>query len=163
MKQQKRVILAVLAIVLAFAGCCTQGAVNQVARDVGEVRLVAQWPVEAPPDGIAVGPDGSVYVTINNSHRIVQYSPAGEPLGDWEVACRECGVIETNGITVGPGGSVYVTINNSHRVVQHSPAGEYVGEWAYEGDAAGLAAGPTGLVYVADRAGSRVLAFQPRP
>jgi DNA-binding beta-propeller fold protein YncE len=167
MKHQQRSIVwgvLILVTVLWLAGCSPQDAADQVAGGRGgPVPLVVQWPVEGAPGAIAVAPGGEVYVTINNSHRVVQYSPRGEILSEWEVSCRECGVIETNGITVGPDGSVYVTINNSHRVVQYSPAGEYLQEWAYQGDAVGIAAGPQGLVYLADRAGDRVLAFQTRP
>jgi len=106
--------------------------------------LLAHWSVEDQPGGIAVGPGGEVYVTINNSHKVVKYSPDGEVLAEWDVD----GVIETNGIAVGPGGEVYVTINNSHRVVKYSTDGEKLDEWSVEGMMNGIAAGPNGLVYI---------------
>lgn len=106
--------------------------------------LLAQWSLEDLVGGIAIGPGGEVYVTINNSHKVVKYSPEGERLAEWDVD----GVIETNGIAVGPGGEVYVTINNNHKVVKYSSAGEKLDEWAVEGAMNGIAAGPNGLIYI---------------
>lgn len=53
-----------------------------------------------------------------------------------------------------------MTINNSRRVVHLSAAGEYLGEWACEGEAAGIAAGPEGLLYLANGAAGRVEAWR---
>ena len=50
---------------------------------MSEIMFVTEWPVEGGPDGIAIGPDGNVFVNINQSHRVVKYSPAGEPLADF--------------------------------------------------------------------------------
>lgn len=104
--------------------------------------LVTQWRVGDQASGIAVGPGGEVYVTINNSHKVVRYSVEGEKLAEWDVD----GVI--NGIAVGPRGEVYVTINNSHRVVKYSSEGDMLGGWTVEMDMTGIAVGPNGLVYV---------------
>ncbi len=106
--------------------------------------LLAQWSVEDQVGGIAVSPWGEVYVTINNNHKIVKYSPEGDVLAEWDVD----GVIETNGIAVGPGGDVYVTINNNHKVVKYSPAGEKLDDWTVEEVMTGIAVGPNGLVYI---------------
>ena len=73
-----------------------------------------------------MGPDGSVYVNINNNHRVVKYDANGTELATWDLVA---GVIETNGIAVGPDGSVYVNINNNHRVVQYSSVGELLADW----------------------------------
>ena len=106
--------------------------------------LLAQWSAEDLVGGIAVGPGGEVYVTINNSHKVVKYSTEGEKLAEWDVD----GVIETNGIAVGPGGEVYVNINNSHKVVKYSSEGELLDEWSVDGVMNGIAVGPNGLVYI---------------
>jgi hypothetical protein len=106
--------------------------------------LLAHWSIEDQAGGIAVGLGGEVYVTINNSHKVVKYSPEGEKLAEWDVD----GVIETNGIAVGPGGEVYVTINNSHKVVKYSPEGEKLDEWTVDGVMNGIAVGPNGFVYI---------------
>ena len=106
--------------------------------------LLAQWSAEDQASGIAIGPDGEVYVTINNNHKVVKYSTEGEMLAEWDVD----GVIETNGIAVGPGGEVYVTINNNHKVVKYSSEGEKLDEWAVDGVMNGIAVGPNGLVYL---------------
>jgi hypothetical protein len=97
-----------------------------------------------------------VYVNINNSHRVVQYSPEGDKLQEWEYEG------EAPNFAVGAGGEVYVNINNSHRVVQYAPAGERKAEWTTEGDIAGIAVGPNNQIFLADRANSCVRIIQPR-
>lgn len=72
--------------------------------------LLAQWSAEDQASGIAIGPDGEVYVTINNNHKVVKYSSEGEKLDEWSVD----GVM--NGIAVGPNGLVYLTFTN--RMIQ---------------------------------------------
>ena len=106
--------------------------------------MLAEWTLEDVADGISVGPGGEVYVTINNSHKVVRYSPEGERQAEWEVP----GVIETNGIAVGPVGEVYVIVTNSHKVLKFSPDGAMLDGWTGEGEMTGIAVGPNGLVYI---------------
>jgi len=55
---------------------------------------------------------GEIFVTINNSHRVVNYAADGQMLGAWTVGCDNCGVIETNGVAVTTSGWVYVPLGN---------------------------------------------------
>lgn len=105
--------------------------------------LLDQWAVEGSAQSIAVGPDGQIYVTINNNHKVVKYSPNGELLAEWTLEEMP------SGIAVGPGGEVYVTINNNHKVVKYSSSGEFLAEWPVDGTATGIAAGSDGQVYLA--------------
>ncbi len=105
--------------------------------------LLTHWIAEDRIDGIAVGPGGEAYVTINNNHKVVKYSPEGEKLAEWPLE----GVAD--GIATGPVGDVYVTINNNHKVVKYSSQGEKLDEWDVDGVMAGIATGPDGLVRVA--------------
>jgi len=104
--------------------------------------LSTQWTVEDKADGIAIGSGGEVYVTINNNHKVVKYSPEGEMLTEWSLE----GVAD--GIAVGPGGEVYVNINQNHKVVKYSPEGVMLDGWTVEGEMTAMAIGPNGLVYV---------------
>ena len=75
-----------------------------------------------------------VYVIVNNSHRVVQYSATGEHLTEWTIEAS------APGIAAGPSSEVYVTINNSHRVVQYSATGQYLTEWNVEAGTPGAIA-----------------------
>ncbi len=104
MRQQKVALASLfLSIALGLGACGARDAANRVAGRGGEeVRLAAQWPVEGAPDGIAVSSTGEVYVTINNSHRVVRYGPRGELLAQWPVEH------EITAIAAGPEGLVYI-------------------------------------------------------
>ena len=90
---------------------------------MSEILFVTEWPVEGGPDGIAIGPDGNVFVNINNNHRVVKYSPAGEPLADFPFEG------ESNGIAVSSDNEVF-SVNNMLRVVKYSAVGELLAQWA---------------------------------
>jgi len=137
--------VAILALALVLSG----GPAHSAAAAY-DLLTVAAEPV---PDDIAVGPDGSVYVNINNNHRVVKYSAEHTYLTEWDV-----GEV-SGGIAVGPDGSVYVNINNNHRVVKYSAEGEYLTEWDVGAEAKGLAVGPDGSVYVNINNNHRVVKY----
>lgn len=64
--------------------------------------LALEWPVEGGPDGIAIGPDGSVFVNINNNYRVVKYTAEGDELAAWSV---DGGM---DGVAVGPDHNLYI-------------------------------------------------------
>ncbi|MFH1634175.1 MAG: hypothetical protein ABIG63_09210 [Chloroflexota bacterium] len=55
-------------------------------------------------NGIAVGPGGEVYVTVNNSHRVVQYSATGQYLTEWGLEAGAPGAI-----AVAPGSGTHIS------------------------------------------------------
>lgn len=58
-----------------------------VAPPVGSARVFARAGATASPDGVAVGPDGLVYVAFNdaNASRVERFVPTGEAVGAWTV------------------------------------------------------------------------------
>ena len=123
------------------------------------------------PWGMAVGPDGSVFVTDTWNHRIQKFTAAGQALKAW----GHYGQGETpdafygpRGIAVDRAGRVYVADTGNKRIVVFDPEGNYVAQFGGAGldpgqfdEPVGVAVDDDGLVYVADTWNQRVQVFEP--
>ncbi len=121
------------------------------------------------PWGVAVAPDGSVYVTDTWNHRIQKFSPNGKPLLTW----GHYGLAESGdafwgprGIAVDSQGRVYVTDTGNKRVVVFDSNGNYISQFGSVGMEAGQFDEPVGLtldqdgnLYVADTWNQRIQVF----
>jgi uncharacterized repeat protein (TIGR02543 family) len=119
------------------------------------------------PIGIAIEPNGYVYVADNNNHRIQAFNSSGAYLfqfgslgtGDGQFKCPW-------GISVSPNGYVYVVEYLGHRVQVFNANGSFIfkfgsygignGQFNYP---TGIAIAPNGYVYVVENSGQRVQVF----
>lgn len=134
---------------------------------------VIALPVGAPR-GLAVAPDGSIYVADSLNHRIWQLSQQGAVLNSWGGEGSGPGQFrEPWDVAVDGEGHVYVADTWNHRLQKFTAQGEFVRSWGtvgqfMRGDPNGegafygpraLEVGPDGYLYVADTGNKRVQVF----
>jgi uncharacterized protein (TIGR03663 family) len=127
------------------------------------------------PRGIAVGPEGRVYVSDSGNHRVQVFDGEGEFLHQWGTQGSGPGQFqEPWGLAVAPSGEVYVADTWNHRVQVFGPEGAFQREWgtfAQTGQAQGaegqfwgprdIAVDAQGDVYVTDTGNKRVQKLSP--
>lgn len=174
-----------------FASDMRQHFIRKIAPG-GEVTTVAgssegnaDGPREAAqfriPGGLALGPDGTLYVADEFNHRIRKVTPdgvvttlAGSEQGFAEGRGKAARFSNPSDLVVAPDGTVFVADDQNHRIRAITPdgvvstvAGSTAGERDGNGATAmfngpeGLALGPDGTLYVADTGNHRIRVLRP--
>ena len=127
------------------------------------------------PRDLVVAPDGSMYVSDTDNHRIQHITRDGSVLHTWgsfaDIAQGEAPGGTFNqpwGIALGPDGSVYVADLWNHRIQKFTAEGEFISMWGYFGQAETPTAfwGPRdvevdsqGRVLISDTGNKRIVIF----
>ena len=108
-------------------------------------------PTTFSPVGVAVGPDGSVYVADEPRGRILRFDAAGAVLGGWGAPGSGPGQFEhPQGIAVAWDGEVYVSDTFNHRIQRFDASGAFLGSWGTLGSGEGQFQSPRGIVVLPD-------------
>ncbi|MBI4321284.1 MAG: TIGR03663 family protein [Chloroflexi bacterium] len=125
------------------------------------------------PKGVAVGPDGSVYVVDTGNHRVQKFDESGQFLLAWGQKGQAQGEFaEPWGIAVDASGQVFVADTWNHRIQKFDRDGKFLGAWGKYASVAdgvsnpgdfygprGVAVDAAGFVYVADTGNHRIQKF----
>jgi len=152
------------------------------AKGQKQLTAVAAWgaPGSEPgqfqnPRGIAIAPDGTIYVADTDNNRIEHFDRSGKLLEVWgsfaDVSKGPAPGGTFNqpwGLAVGPDGSVFVADTWNYRIQKFTADGEFVRMWGSSGEASApdgfygprdVAVDPKGRVFVADTGNKRVAVF----
>ena len=119
----------------------------------------------AHPQFVAVGDDGSIYVTDFGNKRIQKFSSTGEYVTHWGNSGKQLGdFYNPSGIAVNAD-SVFVADRDLNRIQKFSLDGEFIQTWGKKGTTEGQFLYPNGitvhddLLYVVDTGNQRIQVF----
>ncbi|MCI0538477.1 MAG: NHL repeat-containing protein [Verrucomicrobiales bacterium] len=173
------VVAALLLCVLSAGGLLlvwgTRWTIPPARSDGQAYQFVAAWDGSDIPSGrfdrpfgIAVAPNGDVYVT-DARKRIVRLGSTGQFKGQWGREGKEPGEFSNPvGIAVAADGSVFVSDYDLDRIQQFTSDGKFLKAFGSSGSGPGQLNAPAGLtidalgtIYVADFYNHRVQKFGP--
>ena len=156
----------------------TFAAIDYFSGPVSAADALKQAPIGtfSEPWGVAVGPDGSVYVSDTWNHRVQKFTADGKPIKIWgqygqpvpEIPESSSSLWGPRGIAVDSLGHVLVADTGNKRIVIFDSNGNYLSEFGTGGfdpgqfdEPVGVAVGPDGTVYITDTWNQRVQSFIP--
>ena len=128
------------------------------------------------PWGVAVGPDGSVYVADTWNHRVQKFTAEGKPVSTWgqygqpfpDDTASQSSFWGPRGIAVDPQGHVFVADTGNKRIAVFDEEGNFLTQFGTAGldpgqfdEPVGVAVADDGTVYVTDTWNQRVQSFIP--
>src|SRR5258706_2945991 len=136
-----------------------------VSTPVGDGTFNEPW-------GVAVGPDGSVYVTDTWNHRIEKFTATGQFIKAWGYfgqGEKPEAFYGPRGLAIDSAGRVYVTDTGNKRVVVFDADGNPITAFGSQGldpgqfdEPVGITVDRNGVVYVVDTWNQRIQTFVPQ-
>lgn len=118
---------------------------------------------------IAFGPDGDLYLSDENTHRVSSFTAKGEFIACWGESGSGPGQLNRpSGLAFAPDGTLLVTDSLNHRIQRFTPEGALLAFWGEMGVGPGqfdmpwgVAVDAAGQVYVSDWRNDRIQKFDP--
>jgi uncharacterized protein (TIGR03663 family) len=129
------------------------------------------------PRGMAIAPNGEIYIADTMNHRVQRFSAEGEPLGAWgafgatgeQGEAPEGAFNEPWDVAVGPDGSVYVADTWNGRIQRFTADGEFISAFGSFGQSPtdlltlwgprAVAVDGAGRLFVADTGNKRIVIY----
>jgi phospholipase C len=157
-------LVTALAALAPAAGASTEGTGATVPGPLAHApgfRQAFGQQALADPYGIAIGPDGDIWVADTGRDQIAEFTPSGHLMASFGG-----GLDQPEGVATDRAGHVWVADTGQDRVVEFAPAGRVLAAFGTAGSGNGqldqpvaLALSPSGDVWVADQGNSRVEEF----
>ncbi|MBI1823722.1 MAG: 6-bladed beta-propeller [Nitrospirae bacterium] len=167
------IFLSSLARANSYQWIASFGLIGKEGKEPGEFEK---------PTGMAISPDGSIYVSDYFLDRVEKFSPDGKFLLQWGKSGKEKGAFDSpGGVALDSKGDVYVADTYNHRVQKFNAEGQFISEWGEKKKAnnvrsalnffwdedmemkfyypAKIAVSPKDEIYVADSYNNRVQVF----
>lgn len=113
------------------------------------------------PSGIAVDPQGRVYVADSFHHRVVKLSSEGKVVGTWGYTRHGTDYYcDPGSVAVSAGGTIYLSTCVGHAVLVLSPGLKLLARW-HVSDPSGIAVDAQGNVYVSHTHTPAISVFSP--
>ena len=111
---------------------------------------LTKWDRLFKPSGIAIGPDGTLFVADSNQEIVTRFSAQGEPLKRWGSDRTAPGWLNYPFQAVGDSaGFIYVSDYAGEKIEKYASDGSFVQQW-FSPWPAGIAVTPAGLVLACD-------------
>ena len=121
------------------------------------------------PAGLAISPQGDIWVADAGADNVVELSPSGAFIQQFGEPGSGPGQLDwPRGVALGPEGNVWVLDTGNNRIEEFSSAGKYLGQLGSAGTSegqflspGGIAIDPQGDIWVAEGVNGRVQEFTP--
>jgi DNA-binding beta-propeller fold protein YncE len=141
---------------MAQADCSQPSVATWGTPGTGSSNFINPW-------GVAIGPDGFVYVTDEGNDRIQKFTLAGVYVGEWSTGFQTSPV----GIAIDPSGVMYVALHHIHQIAEYSLSGTLLGTFGSSAPGPAQLLYPVGValgggkIYVASSSSDRLQVFNP--
>ncbi|MEZ4680018.1 MAG: hypothetical protein R2932_37940 [Caldilineaceae bacterium] len=100
----------------------------QVDTEGNTLQSIPVWPGgDSQPVDVAVGLDGSIFVTDAGMNKLIRFEASGRRQLAWDLPIANS--IDSSHLAINQAGYLYVSKPEPFLIAQHDPMGEPIGDW----------------------------------